>query len=244
VREYRRAIEINASSAQGHLGLGMALVARERFADAIIEGKRAVELDPLSLVTNLYMGWIYYFANRPADVLNQVRKMVEIEPYFHGAYWLQGVVYLTQGKYEEAVEALEKAQKLGGNPIAKGYLACAYARAGKRQEALAVLDQLLAMRAERRSEAFTIARIYGALDDLDKVFEWLAKAVEERNGEIVLFDVGTKVEQAHIWGENFRTDPRFAELLRRTGFAAEEGAPVESADRSSESATQIFKSAK
>ncbi|MBA3767411.1 MAG: tetratricopeptide repeat protein, partial [Acidobacteria bacterium] len=243
-RGYRRAIEINANSASAHLGLGMILVSRERFVDAIREGRRAVELDPLSLVTNLYMGWIYYFADRAEDALDQVKKMVEIEPRFHGAYWLKGTVYLTRGKYEEAVEALELTQKLGGNPIAKGYLGCAYARAGKREEALGVLNQLLAMREQQHSEAFTIARVYGALGEKDKVFEWLAKAIDERNGEMVLFDAGSKIERGNIWGENFRTDPRFAELLRRIRSSTGEHAQVESPDQSSESATRIFKSAK
>jgi len=243
-RGYRRALEINPSSAQGHLGLGMILVSRERFTEAVREGRRAVELDPLSLVTNLYMGWIYFFADRLAQALEQVGKMIEIEPRFHGAYWLKGTVYLTQGKFAEAVEALEMSQKLGGNPIAKGYLGCAYARAGRREEALGVLDQLLAMRAERRSEAFTIARVYSALGEQDKSFEWLSKAIDERNGEIVLFDVGSKVEKGNIWGESFRTDPRFAALLRRIHSSTGEHAQAESTDASSESATQIFDSAK
>jgi serine/threonine-protein kinase len=241
-RGYRRAVEINANSANAHLGLGMILVSRERFDDAIREGRRAVELDPLSLVTNLYMGWIYYFADRAEDALKQVGKMVEIEPRFHGAYWLKGTVHLTRGKYEEAVESLEMSQKLGGNPIAKGYLGCAYARAGKHEEALGVLNQLLAMRDELRSEAFTIARVYSALGHQDKTFEWLEKAIDERNGEIVLFDVGSKVEKGHVWGEYFRSDPRFAQLLRRIRSVTGEHAQVKSVNEASESATQIFKS--
>jgi serine/threonine-protein kinase len=242
-RGYRRGVEINPNSAQGHLGLGMILVSRERFEEAIREGRRAVELDPLSLVTNLYMGWIYFFADRPEDVLRQVGKMIEIEPRFHGAYWLQGSVSLIQGKYTEAVEALEMAQKLGGNPIARGYLACAYARAGRREEAIEVLNQLLAMRESHHSEAFTIARVYGALGDQDKLFEWLERAIDERNGELVLFDVGSKVEKGNIWGENFRTDPRFPELLRRIQLPPDENLSIEPASTSSESATQIFESA-
>ncbi|HVG34444.1 MAG TPA: protein kinase [Pyrinomonadaceae bacterium] len=242
-RGYRRAVEINANSAQGHLGLGMILVSRERFDEAVAEGRRAVELDPLSLVTNLYMGWIYYFADRPENALRQVAKMIEIEPRFHGAYWLKGTVSLTQGRYEEAVAALEMAQRLGGNPIAKGYLGCAYARAGMREEAFAVLNELLAMREQQRSEAFTIARVYSALGDRDKLFEWLSKAIDERNGELVLFDVGSKVEKGNIWGENFRTDPRFPELLHRIQLPPDENTSVELTKSSSESATQIFESA-
>ena len=242
-RGYRRAIEINSNSANAHLGLGMILVSRERFVDAIREGRRAIELDPLSLIVNLYVGWIYYFADRSEDALNQVKKMIEIEPRFHGAYWLKGTVHLTRGNYEEAVEALEISQKLGGNPIAKGYLGCAYARAGKREEAFNVLNQLLAMREQHHSEAFTIARVYGALGEKDKVFEWLEKAIDERNGEIVLFDVGSKVERGNIWGEHFRDDPRFAQLLRRIHSASGEHAQVKAVNEASESATQIFESA-
>ena len=59
---------------------------------------------------------------------------------------------------------------------------------------------------------------------------------------MVLFDAGSKVEKGHIWGEDFRTDPRFAQLLRLIRSSSGEHAQGKSVNVASETATQILES--
>lgn len=56
-----------------------------------------------------------------------------------------------------------------------------------------------------------IAMIYNALDERDKVFEWLERAYKDRDQKMVFLKVEPK------WN-NLRGDPRFQELMRRVGF--------------------------
>src|SRR5712692_1187642 len=172
-REFKRAAELNPNDANTRWRLGLLLVSRERFAEAIKAARRAIELDPLSLLANLYAGFIYLLADRPDDALKQVARMIEIEPNFHGAYWLKGGVYLGQEKPKEAVEALEKSMTLGGTPIVKSYLGCAYGLLGKRDEALGVLNELLETRERQYTTAFNIARVYNGLGEIDSACAWL-----------------------------------------------------------------------
>jgi hypothetical protein len=47
------------------------------------------------------------------------------------------------------VTALEKATSLSREPVGLGYLGCAYAPAGRQEDARAILDELLTRKAER-----------------------------------------------------------------------------------------------
>jgi serine/threonine protein kinase/Tfp pilus assembly protein PilF len=238
-REFRRAARLNPNDANTRWRLGMLLVSRERFAEAIKEARRAVELDPLSLLANLYAGWIYLLADRPDRALKQVAQMIEIEPRFHGAYWLKGGVYLGQEKYEEAVDALEKSMALGGTPIVKSSLGCAYGLGGNRDEALRVLNELLETREKQYTTALNIARVYNGIGEIDSACEWLERSVEERNGEVVFLNVGTKSGTGNIWRKTLRTDPRYQDILRRIGLPTDELAQGRSTEEASEAPTAI-----
>ena len=64
-KEYRRAIELNPSSAVAHLRYAYLLATIfGRFDQATAEGRRAQELEPLSLIMNTYLGYIYTLAHR------------------------------------------------------------------------------------------------------------------------------------------------------------------------------------
>ena len=163
---------------------------------------------------------IYLLAGRADDALRQAKKLIEIEPNFSTAYYLMGTVHVTWGRYEEGLAALQKSIALGGNQIALAQLGATYGLLGKRDEALGVLNQLLEMRKQQYVAALNIARVYSGLGEVDQNFEWLDKAVEERNGELVFLNVQSKTGTGGVWGERIRTDPRFKDLLRTLGTVA------------------------
>ncbi len=231
---YKRAIEVNPNSADAGMWYGLFLTSRERFDEAINEGRRTVELDPLSLFLNLNVGWIYLFADRLGGTLAQVRRMIEIEPNFNGACWQMGMVHLLKGRYEEAREEYRKAVALGSYPTVLSILGVACARLGKRDEAIDVLNQLLEMKQQQPVAAFDIARVYGGLDENDKTFEWLEKAIAERNGELVFLNLETKMGTGDVFGKDIRRDPRFPDILRRIGVPTDENAPDKSANEADE----------
>jgi hypothetical protein len=56
-----------------------------------------------------------------------------------------------------------------------------------------------------------IELIYAGLDDKDQAFAWLEKAYSERSAWISWLKVDPKFD-------SLRSDPRFADLMRRVGF--------------------------
>ncbi len=60
-------------------------------------------------------------------------------------------------------------------------LAYAYAMAGRRDEALKILDEQKRLAAQGYISPYNFAIIYTGLGDKDKAFEWLEKGYEQRH---------------------------------------------------------------
>ncbi|MCA1604567.1 MAG: hypothetical protein LC775_03600, partial [Acidobacteria bacterium] len=86
-----------------------------------------------------------------------------------------------------------------------------YASAGKREEAQSHLDQLLTLSRNRYVSPSQIAVIYVALGDKDKAFAWLDEADKVRDLNVV------RVKHDPRFAP-LRSDPRFADLVRRIGL--------------------------
>jgi tetratricopeptide (TPR) repeat protein len=177
---------------------------------AIAEEKRALELDPLSLPTNGLLEGGFYVARQYDQAIEQGRKTLELDPTFTFAHNGLGLVYVQKSMFKEAVTEFEKALVIRpGDTTALSGLGYAYAVTGRREEALKVLDQLNEISKQKYVPAWSRATIYTGLGDKGKAFEWLEKAYEERS-----MTTGTAVQVNPVF-DPLRSDPRFADLLRR-----------------------------
>jgi serine/threonine-protein kinase len=214
-QEFKRAIALDQHNAEALSFYSMFLGFEERFDEAIDQGGRALAIDPLSTLINMNVGWTYFSAGLFDKTLDQVGKMIEVEPDFYGCYWLRGAIYLSEGEYDNAVNELKKAVSLGGRQIVLADLGSAYGLAGKKDEATAILGQLLEMRQREYVPAICMARIYSRIGENDKAIDWLEKAFEERNGEMVFLkgeiDGAAQGDSLNSLGN----DPRTIDLLQK-----------------------------
>jgi len=94
--------------------------------------------------------------------------------------------------------------------LAKLRLAYWHAVAGGRKEALRIVSEVEQLSKTRYVSPTGLAIIFAALDERDKAFAWLDKAVELQTPL-----EGLKVNPE--W-DPLRSDPRFQDLLRRMNF--------------------------
>jgi len=73
----------------------------------------------------------------------------------------------------------------------------AYAVAGKRDEALKILDELQRRAVPRYVSLFFIALIYAGLGEKDQAFAWLEKAYEEGHSYMILIKVESVFQSLH-----------------------------------------------
>jgi TolB-like protein len=211
-REYRRAVELDSTSAENHWLLGMYLSGMNRVTEAIAQVERAQELDPLSLMIQAASARSYYNARRYQDAITQARSALEIDSTFSRAHFWVGMAQEQLSRPDDAIREFEMTISYGG-PVSI-YLAAlghAYAVAGQRHKALAVLAELQARARSRYTSALDIATVYLGLGDTDATFEWLERAYQTRASALVYLAVDPRYDVV-------RSDPRFGNLVRRIGL--------------------------
>ena len=214
-KEFKRAIELNPNSATTHHWYCICLRAQGKFDEALSEIKHAQELDPLSPIITINVGEVLFYMQRYDLAKEQFTKALEFDPNFSLAHLELGVLlYERQSKFDEAIGELQKVRQIVGadNPYGMGHLGYVYARAGKRDEAIKTLHQLLEFSKKGYSLSVQIAYIYAGLGDKDKAFEWLGNAYDEQNNYL------RDLKIAFVW-DILRSDPRYTALLKKIGLA-------------------------
>jgi serine/threonine protein kinase/Tfp pilus assembly protein PilF len=210
-KEFRRAIELNPDYPTAHAQYGWYLSLMGRHEEAIAEVKRATVLDPLSTNSNGILGLAFGWAGRNDEAVAQLQKTVELDPESWLTLAYLGWVHIGQGKFSEAITALQRAKQIDDNQYVIGALGESYALSGNRAEALTALSALKEMSKQRYVSPHCVAMIYVGLGEKDLAFEWLQKAHEARSEHLSWLKIDARMNP-------LRSDPRFAELMRRVGL--------------------------
>ena len=213
-REFRRAVELDPSNTLARSRYSIYLAVWGRMAEAIAHVKLALTNDPLSPHMHVHAARVFYYDRQYELAIEQCGQALEIEPRFGAAHGLLGLVYERRGMYAEAVSSMRRAlDLLGPDPEALGILGYIYAASGRRRQAKKVLHQVLSLSGQKYVPPFCVACIHAGLRAEEEAFEWLEKTYEERSYVPIL--------ALFPFFEHLRPDPRFADLLRRSGLPAE-----------------------
>jgi tetratricopeptide (TPR) repeat protein len=112
---------------------------------------------------------------------------------------------------EQAIAGFQKAITRGGSTelsFLKSGLGHVYGVSGKKAEAQAVLDELKQLSRQEYVPADSIALVYAGLGEKDQAFAWLEKAYQEHSFGMAW------IKEEPRW-DSLRSDPRFADLVRR-----------------------------
>jgi TolB-like protein/DNA-binding winged helix-turn-helix (wHTH) protein/Tfp pilus assembly protein PilF len=212
-RHFRTAVELNPNYETAVRTYASYLAWWGRDKEALEFAGRARDLDPVSPNARQNLGLVHYFGRRYDDAITQFREALDLDPNFGHAHVMLGRTYVAKGLPDRAVEELERAKDLlGARPDVVTPMAYVLARAGRRREALATLDELRRMAKPRDPSPFRLAYVHLGLGETDVAFAWLEKSLEARDWQLGIL----KVEPAF---DGLRSDPRFAALLERVGLA-------------------------
>ena len=143
------------------------------------------------------------------------QKALELDPSYSDASIVVARTYVTSGMHQQAIAELQKALTFTkGEPLVMGALAHAYARAGRREEALKLVGELKQIQAERgrgNMPTFPLIWAYAGLGDKDQAFAWLETSYQDRRDRMVWLNVDPLLDP-------LRSDPRFHDLVRRMGL--------------------------
>jgi TolB-like protein/DNA-binding winged helix-turn-helix (wHTH) protein/Tfp pilus assembly protein PilF len=213
-REYKLALELDPNDAGAHLSFSSWLLSQGRTEEALAWSRRARELDPIGITGNT-MGWVLFQSHHYHEAIRELRSALAVHPDDASTYWscwFLGFALIANGQPDEAIPVLEKALALSErNPAVIGVLVRAYAHAGRRTEALRLLDELKRRQQKGYVPTAALVNAYLGLGDNEQTFFWLERAYNEQSPILQLIKV-------HPFFDPLRSDPRFADLVRRVGL--------------------------
>lgn len=208
---FKQALSLNPNYPTAHQWYSLYLNAVGRPEEAIGEAKRALDLDPLSLPINYQVASAYYLSRRYDEAIEQGRKSIEMDPNFPLSHRGLARAYSAKGMYPEAIAEWQKYQDLNPGSDALANLTYCYGRAGDQRQALHGLDTLQARSREGYVPPYAFAMAYVGMGEKDQAFVRLEQAIMNRESLVVFLNVDA------IW-DPIRSDPRFADLVRRIGL--------------------------
>jgi TolB-like protein/DNA-binding winged helix-turn-helix (wHTH) protein/tetratricopeptide (TPR) repeat protein len=221
-QEFRRAIELNPSDARAHAWYGIFLAMRGRIEDSLQQVKSARDLDPISLANTSLAFKTYYNARDYDKAIEVCRNALEMDASFVPAHHRLIAIYEQKGELDKAIEERQRAVALGGgNPVIVGggrsqelarqveSLRKAYAANGAHGYWLRRLEADRKDVRLQNADPIDLAGVHMRLGNKDEAFRWLEKALEDHLPYLIW---SLPADPAF---DDLRSDPRYADLMRR-----------------------------
>ncbi|MCD9187456.1 MAG: protein kinase [Pyrinomonadaceae bacterium] len=208
--EFRRAIQINPSYAQGHHWFALALMALNRPLDALSEAQTAEKLNPLAPITRTAVCMAYYYGRQYNEAIKECDAALTLNESFVPAHKTKRWIYTAMGDKDNSLAAYRKEYSYAGGNNEPGWIPVriqSESLFGKREELFAELEKaVLIDQVKNNPQAYAeeIALAYNLIGEKEKALSWLEKA-----------------EAAHNHKFNFiKSEPRFANLQNEPRFQA------------------------
>ena len=209
-REYKRAIELALASAGPHGNYGFALGFMGRYDDSLRELQRAIDLDPLAIYWFAFAGDMCAERRDYAQALRFYQHEIAMAPQSWVGYFDRGRLFADEGNLPAAIKEIERSAALTDNPMVKAVLGPLYAGAGRRADALKILEQMREASKHRFVSPVFFAGLYWSLGDKDQAFRFFDEAYQGRS---------TLLSQLREPGfDSMRSDPRFKALEKKIGL--------------------------
>ena len=209
-REFRRALDLDPTQTLARIYLSWLMVLQGDHAGAVIEARRAQEMEPVSPLVNAGVAHTLFLARRYDQAVTECERSLEIDPNFIFAIHMLGMCRAQQSRLTEAVEIGERTVLMSDRaPFYLGVLGHYHARNGAIDKAHQILEELDRLVAIRYVPPHCQVYIYAGANDLDRAFEWQAKAYDDGASPFYYFSPLI---------ENLHGDPRHSADLRRMGL--------------------------
>ncbi len=205
----KQSIALNPNIASLHYTMGWYMLLKGERDVAEEEMKQAVEIEPLDPFCVGYLAWFYLYEGKLEEAIVYSQKALKLNPNDPMALYVLGSAYSEKGMHDQAIETHKK-----GIAIDQSYLCglgVAYARAGKKKEALDIASEMV--KANSSWYTWGLADIYAILGDKDKVIQWLETSYNQHDQ----FFPWSRMNRHY---KAFNDDPRFQEIINRIQLPA------------------------
>ncbi len=207
--EFRKAFELDPNDAVSHLWYALTIArigGRER--EALAEVNRAHQLDPLSPVISTEVGAVRLWARQYDEDIEVCKKVANENPTFALAHDCLAWAYWAKHMYPQAIEEMKVQDQLSDGRVSDftSALELGFRSGGRKGAYTKGIEKM-----QEEQNAFGLAFLYSELGNKDQAFHWLNAAYQEHEPNLVTLKTNPSFD-------NIRSDPRFAELVRKVGL--------------------------
>jgi tetratricopeptide (TPR) repeat protein len=146
----------------------------QRTDEGLQELHQAYALDPLLPSSHGDLAWLLFLSRRYPESIEAAQRVG------HDDHVL-ALSYAELGQREAALAAADRAVKATTSPVILSQVAAAYALAGRKDKARAMMSGIEGQARERYVCGFNVACVYSVVGDKDQAFAWLEKAHRDRS---------------------------------------------------------------
>lgn len=152
---------------------------------AIDYARKGHRLDPLNPWAGTQVGIAFWHAHRYEDALRYMDDVIEVDPQFWIAHWLRTAILDDLGRFDEALLSAQRAVALNDYGDTRTDLAIAYARLGRRADAVKIVEQLTDSTRAKYWRPTERASVLVVMKDHDGALSALEQAYDDRDFMLV-----------------------------------------------------------
>ena len=213
--EHIKALELDPNDATAHEWYGEDIgMIGGREQEALAQIIRAHQLDPLSPVVTVKVALVHLYARRYDEAIVVCKKLAKENPTFAMAHFTLAGAYWGKRMYPQVIEEWKAYGQLSGDRNETDFASAmeqGFRSAGWKGALTKGIETLQAQRKSRYLSAYRIAALYADLGEKDQAFRWLDTAYLEHDWRMALLKTNFPLDP-------LRSDPRFAELVRKVGL--------------------------
>jgi TolB-like protein/Tfp pilus assembly protein PilF len=213
--EFNKAFELDPNDATAHEWYAPDIVRMGGTEqEALTEITRARQLDPLSPSISTNAGGLHIMARQYEEAIAVCKKVADENPAFARAHRCLSIAYWGKRMHPQVIEEWKIYGQLSGDRNESDFASAleqGYRSAGWKGALTKGIEARQVQRKTGYSSPYGIAQLYAELGDKEQAFRWLNTAYQERDPN--LLDLRTEFSL-----DPLRSDPRFAQLVRKVGF--------------------------
>lgn len=182
-----------------------------KLEEAIDLLKKAISLDPLNSSNFYNLSNYYTWQEHDKEAEAAMQKYLLMNPNSGMGHNVMSMIYLRQGKIDQALIEADKDQHPFWNIYRKSMI---FYKIGRTVESDSLVQQIKDTFGDYASP--NIAFIYASRGDKDNAFKWIEIAYE--NKDVVLLEILNYPEMKNLWG-----DPRWNAFINKLGLPDDHG---------------------
>jgi len=205
---FQESIKLNPSHPDAHIVYSQFLGINERWKESLDEARKGLRLDPFNNWFRVALGSRLAWVGRYDEAMLEYRNLVKDQPTWPLIHRNLAELHYYRGELPESLEAMKKYFELSNQLSFADHLTGFGGKLDYADAMETLAEKMLGSASETFVDEYEVARLYAFAGAAEQSLDWLEKAYESRNTQLV-YSVAEPLFSL-VWDH-----PRYAELRHK-----------------------------